>query len=106
MEGLIEIQNDLFDIASRLKSINENYRVYYNKSADRYEVHNISQRPNTLAFVVPYGELDARTVDYARYTAVQNAQKVLKEMEESNKKVQKETCTRKINELMSKMEEL
>ena len=106
MDGLIEIRNDLFDIAARLTSVNENYRLYYNKKSDRYEVHNIAQKPLTLAFVVPYSELDARTVEYARFSAVQNAEKVFADIEKSNEKLEKEVYRRTFNRAMSTVEGL
>ena len=85
---MIEITNDLFDIANRLRSVNENYRLYYNTHKSRYEVRNSAT--DTLEFVVPYGELDARTVEYARYTGVQNAKALLAEIERNNAKVEKQ----------------
>lgn len=105
MEGLIEINNDLFDVAARLKSVNWNYRLYYNKLRDRFEVHNLLQRPNTLAFVVPYDDLDARTVEYARFSSVQNAQKLFRDIEKNNENLEKEAQKRSVETIMSKLEE-
>ena len=83
---MIEITNDLFDIAWRLRSVNDDYRLYYNASKGRYEVH--SAQDNSLSFVVPYDELDARTVEYARYTSVSNADMVLSDIETNNSKIE------------------
>ena len=80
---LIPITYDLYDIACRLKSVNEGYKVYYNSDLCRYEVYD---RDN-FAFVVPFGELDARTIDYARKTAVCNADKIFAEIERDNDRV-------------------
>lgn len=77
---LIPITNDLFDIAARLKSVNADYVLYYNAVGLRYEVHDRSG----LAFAVPYDELDARTVEYAYETSVQNADEIFAEIERSN----------------------
>ena len=104
MNGLIEIHNDLFDIASRLASVNENYRLYYNKIAERYEVHNTAQHPNTLAFIVPYDELDARTVEYARFSCVQNIEMVLRDIEKNNESLDKEQVKRSVDTFMSELE--
>lgn len=87
---LILITNDLFDISARLKSINPNYVLYYNPFNTRYEVHNVCQRGNTLAFIVPYDELDARTLDYACKTHVSNVDEIVKEVEQNNKKLDKQ----------------
>ena len=83
---LIPIQDDLFDVAARLKSVNPNYAVYYNKPQCRYEVHC----GDALAFVVPYSQLDARTVEYARKTSVQNAAEIIAEMERNNDYITKQ----------------
>ena len=79
---LIEITNDLYDIAWRLRSVNECYRLYYNTQKGRYEVKN--SVTHALEFVVPYDELDARTVEYARYTSVANAEQVFSDIEKNN----------------------
>ena len=81
---MILITNDLFDIASRLQSVNDSYRLYYNTQKHRYEVHNVNT--NALEFVVPYDELDARTVEYARYTSVSNADCIFSDIEKNNAK--------------------
>ncbi|MCH5151346.1 MAG: hypothetical protein J1F65_01655 [Clostridiales bacterium] len=83
---MILITNDLFDIAWRLRQVCDDYRVYYNVEKNRYEVHN--SKKNTLEFVVPYGELDARTVEYARYSRVENADRIFAEIERHNAKLQ------------------
>lgn len=83
---LIEITNDLFDISFRLRAINDDYRLYYNGQKRRYEVH--SAKRQALQFVVPYDELDARTVDYAMYSRVENADVLFRDIERNNKKFQ------------------
>lgn len=85
MSHLIPINNDLYDVAARLKSVNDNYRVYYNALSCKYEVHDASRQGDALAFVVPYDELDCRTVEYARYTSVARADKLFDEIEKHNK---------------------
>ena len=82
---MILITNDLFDVAWRLRTVNDDYRVYYNVEKGRYEVHSFKK--NTLEFVVPYGELDARTVEYARYSRVENAERIFADIERHNAKL-------------------
>ncbi|MBR6788459.1 MAG: hypothetical protein IKM44_01480 [Clostridia bacterium] len=67
-EHLRPVTDDLYFIASRLKEIDPTYYVVYNLIKLRYEVHSKEQRGNTLCFVVPYGNLDARTIEYAKRT--------------------------------------
>lgn len=82
---LILITNDLYDISARLRAINDDYRLYYNGEKRRYEVH--SAKRCALQFVVPYDELDARTVAYAMYSRVENADTVFRDIERNNKEI-------------------
>lgn len=81
---LILIDNDLFDVASRLRAVDDGYRVYYNKEKCRFEVHNVRQHGDTFCFAVPYDRLDARTVAYAVKTRICNADKIFAEVEKDN----------------------
>ena len=82
------ITDDLYDIAARLKSVKDSYTLYYNTERERYEVHDSVKR--SLEFVVPFDELDARTVEYARYSRVENAKSILAEVEAHNERVERE----------------
>ncbi len=99
MQHLIKITSDLFDIAARLKSVKPTYVVYYNTKFNRYEVYD----GNSFAFVVPYGELDARTVDYAQMTSVHNAAKIFAEVERNNKTVTEQFIRSAANGAVSKL---
>ena len=81
------ITNDLYDIADRLRAVNDNYVVYYNTDKSRFEVHD--GKRGSLEFVVPFEELDARTVEYAQYTRIENFKRIFKEVEESNRRLEK-----------------
>lgn len=95
---LIKITNDLFDVAARLKSVNEGYVTYYNPAKSRYEVYD----GDNLAFVVPYDELDCRTVDYARKTSRQNADRIFEEIERNNQAVAKQSAKNVLNQTLNK----
>lgn len=88
--SLILITDDVYDIAWRLRAINDGYRVYYNAHLNRYEVHDITRSPNTLQFVVPYGELDARTVQYALYSRVENADDIFERIQRDNARIDRD----------------
>ncbi len=91
--NLIEIKNDLFDIAQRLKSVDETYRLFFNVDKQRYEVYE-GNHGFCLAFVVPYDELDERTVKYARFTRVENSKALLQAVENHNAALDKELAKR------------
>lgn len=86
---LIEIKNDLFDVANRLKSVDETYRLFFNVEKQRYEVYE-NNHGFTLAFVVPYDELDARTIQYARFTRVENSKALFEAIENHNAKLDRQ----------------
>lgn len=85
----IEIKNDLYNIAKRIKSIDKNYFILFNKIKKTYEIHNSSQPFSTYSLTIPYAKLDKRTIDYVLKTRKENFDKILKEIELSNNKLDK-----------------
>ena len=77
MEKLTEIRQDLFDISARIKSIDENYKIYFNRGTRRYELHDSTRVPSYQA-TFPYARLDKRALDFARRSAVKNSKLYLK----------------------------
>ena len=86
MKSLVKIEKDLFSIADRLKEIDGRYEVYRNTLAHRFEVYV----EKALQFVVPFQKLDARTLEFARKTRIERAEKILKEMDEINARIEKQ----------------
>ena len=76
----IRITHDLFDIAERLKAINEHYEVYFDTEKQKFIVKAFGIHQ----FTVPYDKLDVRTLDYAYYTRRENAEKVLHDVDVYN----------------------
>lgn len=83
--GATVIENDLFGIAARLKSIDDGYFVVYDPRAGAFEVHNSRQRGDTFSLRVPYPCLDVRTVTLVQKTRAENAKRLFEEMERENK---------------------
>lgn len=88
MDRLIEIKDDLFDISARLKSIDENYKIYFNGETRRYELHNCATNP-TFQAIFPHTVLDKRALDFALNSAVKNKQRILDEIDGHNAKLEK-----------------
>ena len=97
------ITDDLYDVAARLRSVKESYAVYYNTELERYEVHDSARK--CLEFVVPFDELDARTVEYARYSRVENAKRIFAEMEEYNERLEKQRAKETIERAATLLED-
>ena len=101
----IKINNDVFDICDRLKEIDYNYFIVYNTKKNRFEVHNSAQK-QTFCLVVPFNKLDARLVGYTRKTRRENAEKIIKEIEENNKKLEVECKRQQSDEMSWKLKEM
>jgi hypothetical protein len=86
---LVEIQNDIYFINSRLKEIDENYQIYFNTKRKMFEVHNKGQIGDSYCLTVPYSLLDCRTIEYVRKTRIENRKKLIEEMDRNNENLEK-----------------
>lgn len=103
MEKLFEVRNDLFDVSARIKSIDENYKIYFNGDTRRYELHHTKKKP-TYQLTFPFARLDKRALDYTVKTAIKNRELILKEIEEQNAKAEREKQRKLFEKIMEKVE--
>lgn len=103
MEYLCVIENDLFDISNRIKNIDRDYVIYRNMLNKKFELHNTRYSPS-LQLVLPFDELDMRTIDYTVNTRVENIKKVAEEMEKENRRLEKENYTKMQNDILERVE--
>ncbi len=96
------IDDDMFGVARRLKSIDDGYFVFLNYKTGKFEVHNRRVRPSTLCLVLPFDRLDERTVNRVLYTRAENVKRIIADMERENAKTEKD---RKYN-AMKKLENI
>lgn len=82
------ISHDLYGIAERLREIEDGYFVLRNRISGKTEVHSAYNKGPTYCFTVPFDELDARTLEYCKKTRASNTDRILKEIEEHNKKLE------------------
>lgn len=82
----IKIENDLFDIAERLKTIDPRYEVYFDTEKQKYVLYanGIPQ------LVFPHDNLDTRAIDYALYTRMENKENVLRDVDAYNKRKERD----------------
>ncbi len=90
------VTHDLYDIAERLKEIDEGYFVFYSYKDKRYEIHHKDQKGDTFALAVPYDELDERTLRLVRRTRAERAEKLIEEMEKQNREAEKRARDRAV----------
>lgn len=103
MDKLLEIKDDLFDISSRIKSIDGNYKIYFNRGTCRYELHNSSKTPSFQA-VFPHTSLDKRALDFARQSAIKNKEHILAEIDAHNARLEKQRQDELIQRTMESLE--
>lgn len=94
----IRIENDLFDVAKRLKEIDSNYRLYFNCEKKRFEIFG----KNGLEVVVPFSKLDNRTIVHTRKTRLENKKRLIAEIEKANEIAEKA----KKRELLSRTQQM
>lgn len=88
------ITHDVFDIADRLKEIDSNYTLHYNRANGKFELRG---KGGVLLLTYPYSQIDARMVELARKTRVERSRELIREMEEHNLKLE-ERRSREENE--------
>ena len=84
MDHLVRINNDLYDIASRVKEIDANYYIEYNLTRRRYEIHNSRCRP-TLSMVAG-DKLDQRVIYKLQETRISRLDKIIEIIEKTNER--------------------
>ena len=80
----IEIKQDLFDIAKRLKQIDASYKVYYNYSKKHYKVYSFGSYCMTIGT-----KLNNLALKKAFKTHIRNKNKIFKTIERDNEKLRK-----------------
>ena len=95
------IDDDMFGVCRRLKSIDDGYFVFLNYKTGKFEVHNRHDAPNTLCRVLQYDRLDERTVRHVLYTRAERAREALERMERENARIEAERRRQLINKLAS-----
>ena len=81
------IEDDLFGVCRRLKSIDDGYFVFLNYRTGKFEVHNRKDAV-TLCLVLPYDTLDARTVRHVLYTRAARMREIVQRMERENARLE------------------
>ena len=64
------IFNDLYDVARRIREVDDTLFIVRNTLRGRFEVHCLEHRPSTFAWQVPWAVLDGRVIERAQYNRV------------------------------------
>lgn len=104
MKNLIQIFTDPFFICQRLKEIDKSYFVMFDLEKKNYQLHSSEQRGNSYCLTFPFDCLDARAVEHARKTRVENEEKIIEEIDRENKRLEKKLIKDEINRLKEALE--
>lgn len=104
MKNLIQIFTDPFFICQRLKEIDKSYFVMFDLEKKNYQLHSSEQRGNSYCLTFPFDCLDARAVEHARKTRVENEEKIIEEIDRENKRLEKKLINEEINRLKEALE--
>ena len=94
------IDDDLFGVCRRLKSIDDGYFVFLNYKTGKFEVHN-KKDARTLCLVLPYDRLDERTVRHVQCTRAERAREIVERMERENARLEAERRKAAVNKAVS-----
>lgn len=87
LEGRVPVLTHPLDIPARLKEISGDFFVMFNTETQKYELHDKSLPYSTLSCVIPYEELDYRTIQYVREFRQRSVAELAREIEEYNAKL-------------------
>lgn len=76
----IAVTGDVYNITGRLKEIDRDYFVMFNRLTQRFEVH-VKGQWETLGCELPFEELDARALRYVRERHVSRMAEIQKEID-------------------------
>lgn len=105
MKGLRLISGNCFDIPQRLRGIDDDYRIYYNPQRAVFELHNLRHVP-TLQLVLPYSQLDCRTVEYVRRTRIDRIMSEIEGIDEHNQMLEQRLVNQTLDEIHQKTKDI
>lgn len=76
----VAVTGDVMDIVERIKEIDRDYFVMFNKRTQKYEVH-VKGQLFSLGCELPFDSLDARAIEYVRERHVSRMKEILAGME-------------------------
>ena len=87
----VPVTSHALDIPQRLKEIDPGYFVMLNTRTQKYEIHH-GEGTDTLECVLPYDELDERSVRHVLRHRMERLEALIEEMEEHNRRLEERTA--------------
>jgi len=86
--GRVPVVSHAMDIPRRLKEMDEGYFVMFNVRLQKFEVWHRDTGDGVLECVLPYEELDERTVRHVREHRMERMEALIREIEEHNRRLE------------------
>lgn len=100
------IKNDLFNVVNRIKQLDNNYFVFYNTKNSCYELYY--KNGFNLDLEITFSSTVLTALDYIKVckTRIFNMEKILKQIDDANKKLESKNNALLKDELISKTKTL
>lgn len=100
-EDKVIIDDDLFSISKRVKEIDENYFIVFDRKFKRFELHNKEQK-NTLSLILS-NRLDCSVLDRVRSTRREVVERLIREIERHNRELEERENVKAFDNIMNNM---
>ena len=94
----VPVVSHAMDIPARLKEMDEGYFVMLNSRTQRYEIWHRGEGEGMLECVLPYQELDERTIRHVREHRMERMQALIAEIEAHNRRLEEEAKRKWLDE--------
>lgn len=85
----IPVLDNVYDIPARLKSLSRSFFVMFNTLTQKFEIHSSDDPCDTFECALPFDELDARAIEYARKYSAARLEETAREVELHNERLEK-----------------
>lgn len=85
----IPVLDNVYDIPARLKSLSRSFFVMFNTLTQKFEIHSSDDPYDTFECALPFDELDARAIEYARKYSAARLEETAREVELHNERLEK-----------------
>ena len=86
--GRVPVVSHVMDIPSRLKELDDGYFVMFNVRLQKFEIWHRDMGDGVLECVLPYEELDDRTIRHVREHRTERMEALVREIEKHNRRLE------------------
>ena len=102
--NLIVIENDVFDIAKRIKEIDNRYFIVYDSKSKKFQLHQNNGGQDSYVLTFPFAYLDARAITYTQKTRVSRLDQIVKEINKNNSDIEYRETKKARNEISAQLD--